>query len=378
MLPAEITAGSLFTGIGGFDLALERAGYVCEWQSETDKAAAALLERRFPGVKNLGDVRNVGAITAKPVDFICGGFPCQDLSIAGQRKGLAGERSGLWYEFARVIEELKPGWVLIENVPGLLSSNGGRDMEAIVRTLVKFGYGVAWRVLDAQYFGLAQRRKRVFIVGSLRNGRAAEILFERESGPGDTAPSRENAERVAGSIDRKSASSNRGRQANELDFIIPINTQISTRGNKLGERTGFGIGEDGDPSYTLQENHHHAIFYGGNNTSGPIDVITAVNASGSRRYDFESETFVIETANTQSNQNEDFIPTLDTNGKMYSGVRRLTPLECERLQGFPDGWTEGQSDSARYRQLGNAVAVPVVEWIVKRIKTAQLQIRMDI
>ncbi|MCJ7442995.1 MAG: DNA (cytosine-5-)-methyltransferase, partial [Methanotrichaceae archaeon] len=171
--------GSLFSGIGGFDIALNRAGFIPAWMCEIDKSCQNILKKHFEGVKIYDDVRTIR--NAEPVDLICGGFPCQDLSVAGKRAGLAGERSGLWFEFARVIDELEPKWVVIENVPGLLSSNKGRDFAVIIQWLVKRGYGVSWRILDAQYFGVPQRRRRVFIVGSFGNGRSAEVLFERES-----------------------------------------------------------------------------------------------------------------------------------------------------------------------------------------------------
>ena len=166
--------GSLFTGIGGFDLAFERAGFELAWQVEIDEHCRRVLERHWPEVRRHRDVRHVhderaarcpGCLSA--VDVLAGGFPCQDVSVAGRRAGLAGERSGLWFEFHRLAAHLRPRWVVIENVPGLLSSNGGRDFGVIVRGLVELGYGVAWRVLDAQYFGVAQQRRRVFVVGCL-------------------------------------------------------------------------------------------------------------------------------------------------------------------------------------------------------------------
>lgn len=191
-----MTFGSLFTGIGGFDLALENAGMICKWQVEKDQACLALLEKKWPNVRRLTDVKEAGNATLERVDLICGGFPCQDLSVAGKRAGLDGERSGLWFEFERIIEELEPRWVVIENVPGLLSSRGGADFAVILQGLVKLGYGVAWRVLDAQYFGVAQRRRRVFIVGSLGDGRSAQVLFESEGLFGDTPTRREEGEGV--------------------------------------------------------------------------------------------------------------------------------------------------------------------------------------
>lgn len=190
---------TLFSGIGGFDLALERADVDVVGVCEIDKNAQSVLRRHFPKAELFDDVKKVGVNThAKgTIDIICGGFPCQDLSIAGKRKGLDGERSGLWYEFARIIDELEPQWVVIENVPGLLSSAKGSDFAIILQWLAERGYCVAWRVLDAQYFGVAQRRRRVFVVASFGNGRAAEILFEPESLSGNTPPSRETGQGIA-------------------------------------------------------------------------------------------------------------------------------------------------------------------------------------
>jgi DNA (cytosine-5)-methyltransferase 1 len=191
-------AGSLFSGIGGFDLGLLNAGIETAWMCEADAACRRLLERRFPGVPIYEDVRTIRADGLAAVDLLHGGFPCQDLSVAGRRAGLDGGRSGLWFEFARLASELHPEWVLVENVPGLLSSNGGRDFAVLVQGLVELGYGVAWRILDAQFFGVAQRRRRVFIVGSLRDAaRAAAVLFEPESCAGDPAPGREARSRAA-------------------------------------------------------------------------------------------------------------------------------------------------------------------------------------
>lgn len=201
---------SLFAGIGGFDLGFKRAGMKCTGQAEIDKAASALLARQFPDVKNYGDVRNVRRDTIiEPIDLVCGGFPCQDVSIAGRRAGLAGERSGLWSEFARVIDEFEPRWVVIENVPGLLSSNRGRDFASIIQWLADRGYCVAWRVLDAQYFGLAQRRKRVFIVGSFGSGHTAHVLFEPESLSRYSAPGREAGQDIAHALTASATASGR-------------------------------------------------------------------------------------------------------------------------------------------------------------------------
>jgi DNA (cytosine-5)-methyltransferase 1 len=163
-------AVSLFAGVGGFDLALERNGAEIVASVEIDKHARKILTKQFPNSTILEDVKSVTGQQLFDLGFnsdgiIVGGFPCQDLSVAGKRRGLAGERSGLFFEVVRLLEETKAKWFILENVPGLLSSNNGRDLGIVIGALAELGYGVAYRILDAQYFGVPQRRRRVFIVG---------------------------------------------------------------------------------------------------------------------------------------------------------------------------------------------------------------------
>lgn len=383
--------GSLFSGIGGFDLGFERAGMTCAWQCEIDPHASKRLAYHWPNVRRETDVRRIGKHNLESVDLICGGFPCQDLSVAGNRAGLAGGRSGLWWEFHRVLSELLPRWVVIENVPGLLSSDKGRDMGLLLGALAQLGYGWAYRVLDAQYFGVAQRRRRVFIVGCLGDWRgAAQVLFEPESGRRDTPPRRKAGESFAFSAGQSAETGSIGwgneiaptlkgaaSGSNQVPVgFIPRKTTMPFEYDTIPTMHA-GTGGHGSPAvaYTIQSNdggdHKRTdrpngglyvnetdtsltlgttdqtlIAFGGNNTQGQIDVSAALNAHGSGRYDFESETFI---------------------SYQEVGVRRLTPLECERLQGFPDGWTDGQADTQRYKQLGNAVAVPVLTWLGFRI-----------
>ncbi len=216
---------SLFSGIGGFDVGLERAGMQCVAQVEKDKQALSVLEKHWPKVPRFDDVATFKKKRGLSADLIAGGFPCQDVSVAGKRAGLAGERSGLFWEFMRIVSDFAPRWVLIENVPGLLSSNGGKDMAAVVMALAERGYGWAYRVLDSQYFGLAQRRERVFIVGCLGDARrASQVLFESESLPWDTSPSRATKQTVAGILGGSSDERRRG-QRNDLDdngACIPV------------------------------------------------------------------------------------------------------------------------------------------------------------
>jgi DNA (cytosine-5)-methyltransferase 1 len=392
--------GSLFSGIGGFDLGFERAGMTPAWQCEIDKAASGVLNRHWTNVPNIGDVRDVRRNTVGSVDVLCGGFPCQDVSIAGKRAGLAGERSGLWFEFARVIDELGPRTVVIENVPGLLSSNDGRDFAVILSGLVQFGYGVCWRVLDAQYFGVPQRRRRVFIVGSLGDGRAAEILFERESMSGNIAPSREAGEGftgIAGTLSANGGGLDRpAGNANELDFCVPIgiDSELNADENMIGAIRSHQSGGSELYVAAFQQNTRDEVrliggdgqIVGALSSQAGMKQQNYVMAHGQANAEIVSDgspsltrnheaPILINLVNSGANQNNvkqaDVMDTLDTWAQFAvqrtAGIRRLTPTECERLQGFPDGWTAGQADTARYRQLGNAVAVPVAEWLGKRI-----------
>jgi DNA (cytosine-5)-methyltransferase 1 len=183
------TAVSLFAGVGGFDLALQNAGVKVVASVEIDKKAQDVLRRHFPESTIFGDITGVTGEQLRAAGFepengiITGGFPCQDLSVAGKRAGLDGSRSGLFWEICRILDETRAQNFILENVPGLLSSNGGRDMAVVLEALVQRGYSIAWRVLDAQYFGVPQRRRRVFIVGNLGNtGRSPEEILSISQG----------------------------------------------------------------------------------------------------------------------------------------------------------------------------------------------------
>ena len=198
------TAVSLFAGVGGFDLALTRNGYDVVAAVEIDKNCREVLGKHFPNTKLFNDVKEVKGGDLLNAGFnpvggiITGGFPCQDLSVAGKRAGLAGERSGLFWEIARLVEETKTEWFVIENVPGLLTSNQGRDFGIVLSTMVKLGYSVSWRVLDAQYFGVPQRRKRVFIVGSNSYySNPAEVLFKSKGLRRNTTQSQQTGQDTA-------------------------------------------------------------------------------------------------------------------------------------------------------------------------------------
>lgn len=386
-----LTLGSLFDGVAGFPLAFSRAGVATRWVVEIDRDCRRVSARHFPEATAYGDVRECGAHNLAPVDIITFGSPCQDLSVAGRRQGLDGDRSGLFFEAVRIVRELRPAWALWENVPGALSSNGGRDFGAALDALADAGaLDLCWRVLDAQWFGLAQRRRRLFLVASFRDGAsAAEILFEREGDGRDSAPRRAAGEGAA-------------------------------RGTQDG------------------------AAFGGNNTAGPIDVAAGLNAKGgSGRMDFDTEKFIatgvahaltavgFDASEDGTGRGTPLVPVvsgplggrsgeggfrqdLDNHGAYIPvahsiavrgrqdgqewelgepevgnalragdggssranwaltpamAVRRLLPVECCRLQGFPNDWLDNLqlSDSTKYSMLGNAIAIPMVEWIARRL-----------
>ena len=204
-----ITGVSLFAGVGGFDLAMQRNGVKVVASVEIDKHCQKVLSHQFPDAKIFDDVTTVKGSDLIAAGFqpstgiITGGFPCQDLSVAGKRAGLAGERSGLFWEIARIVEETQSEYFLIENVPGLLSSNKGRDFGVVIGTMADLGYSIGWRVLDAQYFGVPQRRRRVFIVGrrSSSDG-VAEVLFESKGLRGNPSTSQQTGQDTTASTSR--------------------------------------------------------------------------------------------------------------------------------------------------------------------------------
>jgi DNA (cytosine-5)-methyltransferase 1 len=210
LLMSKLTGVSLFAGVGGFDLAMERNGVEVVANVEIDKQCQKVLAKHFPNAKQFSDITDVkgsdliGAGFEPSRGIITGGFPCQDLSVAGKRAGLVGERSGLFWEIARLIEETKTEWFILENVPGLLTSNKGKDFGVVIGTMADIGYSLAWRVLDAQHFGVPQRRRRVFIVGR-RTGdglSSAEVLFKSEGLRRNTTQSKQTRQDTTASTTR--------------------------------------------------------------------------------------------------------------------------------------------------------------------------------
>ena len=496
---------SIFSGVEAASLAWEPLGWEPVAFSEIEPFPCAVLAERWPDVPNLGDITKInwkeeidGAI-----DLVVGGSPCQSFSVAGKREGLKGA-SGLMFEYIRCVQELRPRWFLWENVPGALTSEDGGAFGQLLSEMDELGYGLAWRVLDAQFFGVAQRRRRLFLVGHLGTESPAEVLFEPDCLSGNPQSSREKRKELASRAGRSAACAGfkysaaprantigyAEEQANTLTadwhapavfplpntalsqygteiagcltargdsspcadrgqnivcmtgtqahchisdeiagcltahmgkddapvvvngsdlqtyvcetahsgsnglgvgdgtisgalaanpgvkqttFVCthgtyPINEQIATRDKKLGRGTGLGVGADGDPAFTLLANHPHMVAAGSGSdpiAMGVLNAHTAIcrNICPTLKYGGDGAMVASENGDKPAGVN----PML---------VRRLTPLECERLQGFPDGHTliawKGKPadecpDGPRYKAIGNSMAVPVMRWIGKRI-----------
>jgi DNA (cytosine-5)-methyltransferase 1 len=388
-----LTAVSLFAGIGGFDLALARAGVEVAAAVEIDPACRTVLARHFPETTLFPDVSEVTVDQLRTAGFVPGrgilaaGWPCQGNSLAGHRRGMDDPRSGLWRHVVRLLDAARPRWFLGENVPGLLSASGGLDFRTVLSDLDDLGYGVAWRVLDAQRFGLAQRRRRVFLAGCLGDGTApVQVLLEPESGGWNTPPGRQARPGAARPAGRRagSAGGHAGRRVAPplLSGARPIGTSADDAAGLVvstlqgGGRRGHRIDAEGAAGGHLVPVTGTLRTHPRPTSAGPGAVVTVahtVTAREAKGADSDATSGVI-LAHTLTAEGADASEDGTGRGTPIvadtAAVRRLTPRECERLQGFPDDWTVGQSDAARYRQLGNAIAVPVAAWITRRLAAA--------
>lgn len=460
--------GSVFSGIEAATVAWHRLGWQPAFLSEIDPFCCALLGHHYPEVVNLGDIDSYKRWPDATVDLIVGGSPCQDFSVAGRREGLGGERGRLTLVYLEVLRRFKPRWVVWENVPGVLSSHGGRDFGAFLGELGQLGYGWAYRVLDAQYVrvesharAVPQRRRRVILVGYLGDIRpAAAVLFEPACLLGDPPPRRETRQAITGTL------SSRPRGSGGLGTDFDLDGGVIGASHALCASRG---GVDREDRHTLI-----ARAFGGGCTSGSIDAAATLSAGGAcgGRMDFETETFVahclkaegadasedgtgrgvplvaFDTTQITSQTNRcnpqpgdpchplaagahapaiafnlrgrehgsqpepsDVASMRAANGgssrsyvahsvclgsdpinseeraqpltcrrgdpgtvSYVSGVRRLTPRECERLQGFPDDYTlipyrgKSAADGPRYKALGNSMAINVMSWVGERIR----------
>ncbi|MBO6293647.1 MAG: DNA cytosine methyltransferase [Selenomonas sp.] len=368
-----LTLGSLFDGIGGWLLAAKHAGIKPIWASEIDDFPAAVTAKHFPGVVQLGDVRKLDLDWLTPVDIVCAGSPCQDLSVAGSRRGLKGKRSGLFSEAIRIIREMRrryslPRYFVWENVPGVFSSNGGLDFRAVLQQisqaeipmppdnrwanagLVEWGSGsLAWRTIDAQHWGVPQRRKRVFLVADLAEKSAGKILFERKGLPGDS----EEDGRTGGETAPITGKSIDG-TGKELVHNHTYADVASTL------RAGAGA-----PKH-MSDIQGRLVFV----LQGSMINRKAENGPQGTGIIYQ-KTIGSLCADDYKGINNQYVKQDKCIIQKY--VRRLTPKECERLQGLPDGYTrivfngKPATDGHRYKALGNGMAQPCADFVLRRI-----------
>jgi DNA (cytosine-5)-methyltransferase 1 len=340
----------------------------CVGVSEIDAFPSAVLAHHYPGVHNYGDLTQWRTWPDLEFDLLVGGTPCQSFSVAGKRQGMDDVRGRLLLSYLGVVARYRPRWLVWENVPGVLSSNGGRDFGAFLGALAKLGYGFAYRVLDAQYFGVPQRRRRVFVVGHLGDWRrAAAVLFERESLRGDTAPRRETGQTTSGPI--------AGCSNGEGSAQTP---SPDAEGRVRLRDPGFGIGRDGDPAGTITAAGPGAIAFHNRqdpDISGDVTHPLGAKDNGLGLWLGGGISPTLTSTNDPSRSPQSAEITAQVSAVYHASmtVRRLTPRECERLQGFPDDYTlipyrgKPASDGPRYKALGNSMAVPVMRWIGERI-----------
>lgn len=370
---------SLFSGIEAASVAWAPLGWEPMAFSEIDQFPCAVLAERFPDVPNLGDITNIewrkfARKHGKP-DIVVGGSPCQSFSVAGNREGLEGS-SGLMWEYVRAVRELKPRWMVWENVPGALSSTHGEDFRCLLESLDALGYGLAWRVLDAQFFGVAQRRERLFLVGHLGDTRACEVLFEPDCLRWDPPSSREKRQELAAGAGGGAEAPVVQLKGNAIDRDTAQNGQWACDPDENGAYTLNSTDVDGVIAFAANQRGEVRLQGGDGSVTGAIPA----NQSGKQI----NGVVCMADAATNAAIDRDLAGTLkannDNNPPIVSSscsVRRLTPRECERLQGFPDDWTlipyRGKPvgecpDTPRYKALGNSMAVPVMRWIGERIE----------
>lgn len=315
---------SMFSGIGGFEKGIDQAGAtgICIGYSEIDKYAIKVYERNFSGHRNYGNATAINAADLPDFDLLVGGFPCQAFSVAGKRLGFNETRGTLFFDIARILKDKRPRHFVLENVKGLLSHDSGKTFTTIIRVLTDLGYLAEWQVLNSKNFGVPQNRERVYIVGHLGNECGRKVFpisgqHDENTGKDEVReihPIFKETEKLSDAFRIRPTSGSAttlkglggGMGAKTGLYAIPVLTPDRPEKRQNGRR----FKEDGDPSFTLTGQDKHGVYDG-------------------------------------------------------MSIRRLTPLECERLQGFPDNWTAGESDTQRYKMCGNAVTVNTVEAVMR-------------
>jgi DNA (cytosine-5)-methyltransferase 1 len=376
---------SVCSGIEAATVAWHGMGWQPVGFADIEAFPSAVLAHHYPTVPNYGDMTTFKEWDIGAIDLLVGGTPCQSFSVAGLRKGMADPRGNLALTYCGILDHFKPKWFVWENVPGVLSSAGGRDFGSFLGAVGEIGYGFAYRVLDAQWFGVAQRRRRVFVVGCLGDWRsAAEVLFESESLRWDLAPSREKRQEVAGTIAARFGIS-RNNHEECVAQVAPTVTggpPYSRTGNERVECEAIVLGNvEGGNATTLSAREYKGLSCGRDGMTSAAVVYENPTAY-SIREDATANNFSATPLET-STALQALRPSVQSHHAQVfvaqpMAVRRLTPTECERLQGFPDGYTnipwrkkDESPDSLRYKALGNSMAVPVMKWIGNRINNME-------
>jgi DNA (cytosine-5)-methyltransferase 1 len=353
---------STFSGIGGFEQGIQLAYELsqmgtesqnstdnqsrtsqhterplCIGYSEIDKYASAIYQKHFPTHHNYGDITQIIAEELPDFDLLVGGFPCQAFSIAGKRGGFEDTRGTMFFELARILRTKQPRLFVFENVKGLLSHDGGKSFATIIQTLDELGYDCQWQVLNSKNHGVPQNRERVFIVGHLRGTSRPEVFPFTRADREDTRP--------------------------DLTAVGVNNPSRGYEARKDGLASCVRAGESGSKNIIQlnQPTHSNDRVYGADGISPTLNTM-----QGGNRQPFIQNPKMLNFKKDYDNS----VAITATSYKeppVVNAIRRLTPTECERLQGFPDGWTEGISDTQRYKCLGNAVTVNVIKDIFLKI-----------
>jgi DNA (cytosine-5)-methyltransferase 1 len=348
-----IKYGSLCSGIEAATVAWHDLGWQPQFFSDIEKFPNAVLNHHYPNVTNHGDMTNFGDWPDESINLLVGGTPCQSFSVAGLRGGLDDPRGNLALTYLAIAERYAPRWLVWENVPGVLSSRGGRDFGSFLGALGKLGYGFAYRVLDAQFFGVAQRRRRVFVIGYLGDWRrAATVLFERESRRRDTAPSREEGQEAAKTI----------------------TAGVGQRYDFESENFPIAFGWQNSSSQGASVSRHVTPTLDKSKTPAVAGTFTSHSGMGGWSIDEAYAGHIVPavagTLSTTGGWGVDEACASHVVSSQKGLPRRITPTEAERLQGFPDGYTDiydKTPDTPRYKALGNSMAVPVMKWIGSKI-----------
>jgi DNA (cytosine-5)-methyltransferase 1 len=379
---------SVCSGIEAATVAWHGLGWRPWAFSEIEAFPSAVLRHHYQTVPNLGDMTRFREWPDAVVDVLVGGTPCQSFSVSGLRQGLADPRGNLALTYLAVADRYRPRWLVWENVPGVLSADDGRAFGALLGGLAILGYGFAYRVLDAQYFGLAQRRKRVFVVGHLGDWRrAAAVLFERESLSGHPPPRRETGERVAptiGGCSNGGGANGPGRDVDSCESLIAhaLNAKGGSRRIDAESQTFIAYALRANGGALRPELGLDTVISFSAKDSGADagDLAPTLRAGGHDKSHANAGVMPAIAFDNRLGEPGDIGITLraQSHGALPMAargmqVRRLTPRECERLQGFPDDYTlipyrgKPAADGPRYKALGNSMAVPVMAWIGRRI-----------